>query len=223
MSDQLRPGVREGSLGKKLLSRYSGLSAASRLFLWARWRWTPYEEMASLLPIKGRILDGGCGHGLLSLALATRSTARRVLGVDHSGQRVAAAQEAARGLKNVSFAAGDYSSPPRGPYDGIALIDVLHYLPYERQAQVMKNSVRRLRRRGVLLFREVDRKPGFASFFNRVHETFMTTFGFTRAQGLYFRSSDGWKELARQSGLKVKAMPCGRFPFADVLYRCERS
>jgi 2-polyprenyl-6-hydroxyphenyl methylase/3-demethylubiquinone-9 3-methyltransferase len=151
--------------------------------------------MASLLPRAGLILDGGCGHGLLSLTLAFQSPRRKVLGLDHSPSRISAARKAATGLGNLSFRTGDYASPPRLTYDGIALIDVLHYLPYEKQAQVLGRSFRRLRRGGMLVFREVDRRPGPASLFNRFHEKVMTGLGFTKAEGLYFRSGGngaGW-------------------------------
>jgi 2-polyprenyl-3-methyl-5-hydroxy-6-metoxy-1,4-benzoquinol methylase len=207
---------------RDVLERFSALSWGSRLFLWARWVWTPYVEMASLLPVKGRILDGGCGHGLFSLALALQSPKRNILGLDHSRIRIAAARSAARGIKNISFKIGDYTVLPRGPFDGIALIDVLHYLPYEKQARVLKNSAGRLRRGGILLFREVDRSLGMASGYNRLHETLMIRLGFTQAEGLHFRDAAGWKKLAQQAGFLVRMKPTARFPFADILYRCEK-
>lgn len=208
--------------GKDVLHRYSGLTPGARLFLSLRWLWTPYVEMASELPARGRILDGGCGHGLLSLALGLQSPARKVLGLDHAEERVEAGTAAARGIPGLRFQKGDYRKPPPGPFDGIALIDCLHYLTYDEQAKVLAACRKRLRRGGVLLFREVDRKPGFASAFNRFHEAVMTGLGFTKAEGLHFRSAGGWVRFAKEAGFQVESRPCARFPFADHLVRCRK-
>lgn len=203
-----------------LLSRYADLPLGTRLFLYLRWVWTPYDEMAGLLPVRGRILDGGCGHGLLSLSLALGSPARRVEGLDHSRERIAIARRAGRGIGNLRFAKGDFRRPPGGVFDGIALIDVLHYLPHDRQERLLRDLMRRLRPGGVFLFRDVDRRPGFSSLWNRLHEGVMTGLGFTKAGGLHFRSRSQWTDLARRTGFRVTSRPTGRFPFADVLFRC---
>jgi 2-polyprenyl-3-methyl-5-hydroxy-6-metoxy-1,4-benzoquinol methylase len=178
--------------------------------------------MASLLPAQGKILDGGSGHGLLSLTLALQSPGRQVRGIDHSPQRVAAAEKAAAGLPNLSYGKGDFAAIPGNGYTGIAFIDVLHYLDYPVQASLLRNSFRRLRRGGILLFRDVDRRPGLASSLNRLHESMMTRLGFTKAGGLHFRTGPEWNHLALKSGFKVQSKPTRRFPFADILFWCRK-
>ncbi|HVZ79741.1 MAG TPA: class I SAM-dependent methyltransferase [bacterium] len=205
-----------------LLRRYAHLPMGTRLFLWLRWLWTPYDRMASLLPDRGLVLDGGCGHGLLSLTLALGSSRRRVEGLDHSVERVAIARQAGRDLPNLSVSKGDFRKIPRRAYQGIALVDVLHYLPYEEQEALMKDAFRRLARGGVFLFRDVDRRPGFSSLWNRLHEGLMTGLGFTKAGGLHFRSRVQWDQLARRVGFQVRSEATGRFPFADVLFWCRK-
>ena len=205
-----------------ILRRYAGLPWPTRLFLFLRWTWTPYLEMASLLPMKGRILDGGSGHGLFSLALAVQSKRRRVEGLEHSPVRVAMARKAAAGLPNVGFKEADFRNFSPGPYDGIAFVDVLHYLSYADQEKLLLQAFRRLRPGGTLIFRDVDRRPGLSSLWNRLHEAVMTRLGFTRAGGLHFRPAEGWARLAEKSGYQVSSKPTGRFPFADVLFYCEK-
>lgn len=204
------------------LRRYAGLPLGLRFFLFLRWTWTPYAEIASLLPARGKILDGGCGHGLLSLTLALGSPSRQVEGMDHSPKRITIARRAGRGIENLHFSKGDFRRPPGGVFDGIALIDVLHYLPHAQQESLFREVFRRLRPSGILLFRDVDRRPGFASLWNRLHENVMTGLGFTKAGGLYFRSRAQWTDLARGAGFRVWSEPTGRFPFADVLFRCQK-
>ena len=205
-----------------VLRRYAGAPWGTRFFLGLRWFWTPYAQMAALLPARGTIIDGGSGHGLFSLALALQSPSRRVRGVDHSRERLGMAEGAARGLPNLSFREGDFRRIRGNRLAGIALIDVLHYLPYGAQRRLLKDSFRSLRRGGVLLFRDVDRGPGLSSFLNGLHESLMTGLGLTRAEGLYFRTAAEWSRLAEQAGFEVRQKPTGRFPFADVLFHCRK-
>lgn len=178
--------------------------------------------MASLLPSKGRILDGGSGHGLMSLVLAAQCPDRQVQGMDHSANRVHMARQASQGLPNLSFKKGDFRFLPSDSYAGIVLLDVLHYLSYEQQVKLFQDLFRKLRNDGVLLFRDVDRRPGLASLWNRFHEILMTGLGITQAEGLHFRTGSEWERLACKAGFKVRAQSTGRFPFADVLFYCRK-
>lgn len=60
--------------------------------------------------VRGEVLDAGCGHAELALALAARG--HNVVGLDLSPTAVAAATAAAaeRGLENATFAQADISS-----------------------------------------------------------------------------------------------------------------
>ncbi len=68
-----------------LASRYNaipGISLGTKLFLHLRWWLTPYERMAVYVPKTGKVLDIGCGHGLLAMEMALSAllqprTARR--------------------------------------------------------------------------------------------------------------------------------------------------
>jgi 2-polyprenyl-3-methyl-5-hydroxy-6-metoxy-1,4-benzoquinol methylase len=206
---------------REVLRRYGAESWGSRLFLAVRWMWTPYAEVARSLPVKGRILDAGCGHGLLALELSLRSPERRILGVDHDVPRIRAAQKASRDLKNVEFRDGDFTKVPQGLFDGIMYMDDLHYLPYADQETLLRRSRKALRRGGVLVFREVAQTGSFFSGWNRLHEKIMTAVGLTKAEKLHFRTPEGWKTLAESVGFQVHVRPLSRPPFADVLFECR--
>lgn len=97
----------------------------------------PQPEYAAIIDtdgaVRGEVLDAGCGHAELALALAARG--HTVVGLDLSPTAVAAATEAARerGLHNATFAQADISS--FGGYDGrfSTVFDsgLLHALPAE--------------------------------------------------------------------------------------------
>ncbi|OBJ52387.1 class I SAM-dependent methyltransferase [Mycobacterium sp. 1423905.2] len=99
----------------------------------------PQPEMARIIDrdgaVRGEVLDAGCGHAALSLALAARGYA--VVGIDLSHSAIAAATAAAgqRGLDNTTFVQADITS--LAGYDGrfSTIFDsgLLHALPAERQ------------------------------------------------------------------------------------------
>lgn len=100
----------------------------------------PQPELAALVAegvARGDVLDAGCGHAELSLALAARG--HKVVGLDTSATAVAAARVAAaeRGLETAEFAQADITAFTG--YDGrfgtVFDSGLLHSLPVEdRQA-----------------------------------------------------------------------------------------
>jgi SAM-dependent methyltransferase len=77
----------------------------------------------------GRVLDVGCGTGFLLEALAGRGYS--VIGVDLSPESVALAQERLERIgaaDRLEARVGSAYEPPEGPFDLIALTDVLEHL-----------------------------------------------------------------------------------------------
>jgi SAM-dependent methyltransferase len=84
-----------------------------------------------------RVLDAGCGDGLLSLAMAKRNPAWDILGVDRNERALAGAREraGARRLANVHFAPADLEeSLPGGGFDAVLAIECLSEIPGDRRA-----------------------------------------------------------------------------------------
>src|SRR6202022_1043589 len=123
----------------------------ARLFLSLRWRLTPYLAMSRHLPRQGNILDLGCGHGLLALALALESPERKVIGIDHDSERVRAANQAALGMPMLSFREGNVLDPVPGTFSGIAMIDVMHYFEPGLQRKIFTQAFSALAPGGTLI------------------------------------------------------------------------
>jgi hypothetical protein len=146
------------SLGIWTVARlYASARLGTRLFLTLRTWLTPYEAMVSHLPKRGRILDSGCGHGLLSLTAALTGPEREIHAIDHDDARVAQARVAiARANARISIQVGNILSPPIGEFDAITLIDVMHYFTPELQSRILQGAFERLRPGGRALIREID-------------------------------------------------------------------
>jgi SAM-dependent methyltransferase len=107
----------------------------------------PQPELAALIDqgkVHSDVLDAGCGHAALSLALAARGYT--VVGLDASETAVSAAAAAAaeQGLTTVTFAQADITS--FGGYDGrfTTILDsgCLHSLPIEKRQDYLQSISR---------------------------------------------------------------------------------
>ncbi|MDT5010385.1 MAG: hypothetical protein QOH57_2002 [Mycobacterium sp.] len=104
----------------------------------------PQPELAELIGagrIRGDVLDAGCGHAELSLALAARGHA--VVGIDNSPTAIAAATTAAeeRGLANATFVHADITSFTGydGRFDTIVDSTLFHSLPVDRRDDYLRS------------------------------------------------------------------------------------
>jgi SAM-dependent methyltransferase len=93
-----------------------------------------------------RILDAGCGDGLLSLAMAKRHPAWALVGVDLRADLLQGAREraGARGLSNVRFVPGNLEEPlPERERDALTAVECLSEIPDDRQAlEMMREALR---------------------------------------------------------------------------------
>lgn len=84
-----------------------------------------------------RVLDAGCGDGLLSLAIAKGHPRWAIVGVDLREDLLEGAREraAARGLPNARFLAGNLERPlPESGCDAVLAVECLSEIPDDRQA-----------------------------------------------------------------------------------------
>jgi SAM-dependent methyltransferase len=84
-----------------------------------------------------RVLDAGCGDGLLSLSMAKRNPEWDLLGVDRNEGALAGARERARArrLPNVRFVQADLEEPLSSVgFDVVLAIECLSEIPDDRRA-----------------------------------------------------------------------------------------
>lgn len=87
-----------------------------------------------------RVLDAGCGDGLLTLAIAKHHPEWSLLGVDLRDDLLGGARQraAARGLANVEFVPGDLEQPlPEQGVDAVLAVECLSEIPDDRRALEM--------------------------------------------------------------------------------------
>jgi trans-aconitate methyltransferase len=93
-----------------------------------------------------RVLDAGCGDGLLSLAMAKRHPTWALVGLDLREDLLEGARRRAiaRGLPNVRFQPANLEQPlPERERDAVTAVECLSEIPDDRQAlQMMRDALR---------------------------------------------------------------------------------
>lgn len=150
--------------------------------------------MLSRLPADltgARVLDAGCGTGLMTAELAARGA--DVVAVDISPQLIAIAeQRLTEDLRpRVTFAAGDMTSPAHGRFDFVMAMDSLIYYRTPDIAQALRKLADRTT--GHITFTVAPRTPFLMTFF---------TIGkaFPRADRSPTMIPQDWRAIARHTG-----------------------
>ncbi len=175
MTVALRP---VSPLGHRVLSLYQGQPRRARVHTTVRWRTCPFDEVVATMRGCRDVLEVGSGHGLLSFALALDDPDRRVTGVDVDPAKVEVAEavrrEAAVALGDAARLAFRVVEPgqlPAGPWDGIAVVDVLYLVPRAEQAALVASLAGRLQTGGRLAVKEMAEHPRAKALLNRAQET----------------------------------------------------
>ncbi len=132
----------------------------------------PLEVVAESVPVGARVLDVGCGAGLLlSWLVESRSLASGV-GIDLS-QRAIEIAKSATSDSRLRFEVRRTQEPwPVGPFDVVTLVDVLHHVEPNRQRAFVKR-IGEINPKRVIL-KDLDPRPRWKAWMNALHDFLMT-------------------------------------------------
>lgn len=185
-----------------------------------------------LLSDRARILDLGCGQGLLaSWLLAAQATEleggwppgwppapapQQLLGIDVDRREVARAR-AALGDR-ARFVQGDIRHVDYGSVDAIVILDVLHYTDHASQEAVLSRARAALAPRGVLLLRVGDADGGAGFALSKLVDRIVVLVRRQELPHLACRPAHEWRALLEKLGFLTEALPMSEgTPFANVL------
>jgi 2-polyprenyl-3-methyl-5-hydroxy-6-metoxy-1,4-benzoquinol methylase len=203
----------------ELIELYRPLSLWEAFYLRTRWRLCPFRLVESHLPRRGRILDFGCGYGMLSNYLALRSPDRTVLGIDLNGSRISVALRSVKDRENVQFRCGDMGELQLIHFNAVVMTDVLHHMDDVSVRSLLIKVRECLDREGTLLILDVDMRPLWK---------FLSTYAIDRflnlGSPLYYRSSQRMRALLKDSFLPArKFIPANQgLPLSDLIYLCRK-
>jgi len=198
-----------------------------------------FAELLSrgLLTGRARILDIGCGQGLLaSWLVAAHESGRQglwpadwpaapapshVRGIELMPSEVRRAQQALAAVVakgRASFVACDMRSADFGQADAVVILDVLHYVEFAAQDDILRRVRDALSPGGVLLLRIGDGAGGLRFRFSLWVDLVVATLRGCRIKRLHCRPLAEWQRLLSSLGFEVRSQPMSAgTPFANVL------
>jgi 2-polyprenyl-3-methyl-5-hydroxy-6-metoxy-1,4-benzoquinol methylase len=169
----------------------------------------PFGELLAEVPDGARLLDYGCGHGVLA-ALAAERAAARVTGVDIDERKVAVARRA--GPADATFAVVEPGCVPPGPWDVITVVDVLYLLPRPAQRDLLLALAAELAPGGKLLVKEMHTCAPLKVRWMRAQERLMVdVLERTKGAQLTFTDPDHLLRALLDAGLSTTARPVDRW------------
>jgi 2-polyprenyl-3-methyl-5-hydroxy-6-metoxy-1,4-benzoquinol methylase len=203
---------------KNVYRLYDGLKFWERWHVRLRWRLCPFFQIAGHIPPEGRIVDIGCGRGMLANYLALTGPKRRVTGIDRQVKRIEAARASVKGRGNIRFRLQDALDLEVEEYDVIILSDMLHHLSYPQQDRLLEHCHRILPEDGLLLLEDVTPDPKWKWI---VHFLIDRILNLGRRQN--FRRLRDWIAALEELGFQVKHFPAHRgIPLPDFLLKCRK-
>lgn len=223
------------SLVREAAERYPARDRFARHFAAGKLGGDPvfrYLLEQGLLAEASRIVDIGCGQGVLA-ALILSARERCEAGAwpadcpapprlaDYHGIDIAAKDidraRAAAGHR-ARFTAGDMRTEAFGSADAIVILDVLHYVDYAAQDELLGRVRNALGDTGRLLLRVGARSPSLRFRYTDWVDRLVMRMRGHRLERLYCRSIPEWLAALGKHGLSAEAVPMSEGTwFANVL------
>lgn len=202
----------------KLFKLYSLQGFNVSFYVRLRWRLCPFEDIETHVPKEGKILDIGCGYGLLANYLALTSKKRDITGIDLSEKRIDIARKSIFHRQKISFHCKNVVDLQIGEYRAMIMSDFLHHIDYGIQEELLRLCYQKLQPGGLLLIEEVDDSP-----FWKYWLTYITDVLLNIGDDLFFRNRDSYKELLCRIGFEVHMKEANKnIPWSDILYICKK-
>lgn len=171
--DTLLP-LTAGAQSRLAAQLYRGGSPLFRLHQSLRPYVAAFASVLQSVPAGSRVMDIGCGAGLLLNLLAARCHIAEGFGFDASGKAIAAADAARRGAgldPSLRFERRDAGSGlPDGQWSVVTLIDVMHHIPKDQQRHLIQALTSHVTPGGRLIIRDPVRHPLWRNLANMLHD-----------------------------------------------------
>ena len=214
---------------RQTMDCYISLPLQNQLQIWARLLCLPpiLKAVDEYIPMTSdRLLDLGCGYGLVSLLLGNRRK-QEIVGIEASPLRFSIAQQATAGIEHVTIQHGDIVEAEIPLSDGILLIDVLCLFPDDIQQQILIKCASALANNGILLLKDNTTIPKWKYRYTRFEERIkllLNAYGTRTLKRPNYCSPESWHRLITQAGLEIRGQIFmkSHAPYPGIIYVCQK-
>lgn len=169
--------------------------------------------LLKFLPSEGRLLDVGCGTGLLDYAIASHRPGLKILGIDIDERAVELANRYSR-LENVEFAPVPLQDVT-GSFDCISFVDVMHHATKDDARGLLEAAGAKLASGGEILIKDIARKGGWFSY---AHDRYIT-----RSKVIRLADMEETLAMVPDQYSVTKRLKKYRVPFPNYYIRLTRA
>ena len=222
------------ALAQRAARRYPPRDRYARHFAFGKLTGDPafgHLLAAGCIPPGARLLDLGCGQGLVAALLAAAEETRArgewppdrpappasvsVTGIELMAREVERARAAAPAAQ---FTRANIATAEFPPSDVVLILDVLHYLAPAAQSDVLRRVRGALAPRGTLLLRVADAAPTLRFRYTLLVDRVASALRGLGWAPLHCRPVAAWRRELEGLGFAVEALPMSAgTPFANVL------
>ncbi len=182
-----------------------------------------YRLFDKIIPKQALVTDLGCGYGYLDFMLSLRSEKRIIQGFDYDYDKVKTAANCAIANSRCTFKQADITCFDIPSSDVFILNDVLHYLTAEQQSKVVRQCMKKLNPKGMIIIRDGNKELKKRHKGTRLTEMFSTKTGFNKtAHKLEFISESTVREwVGNTSDFHFKVLDTTQFT-SNVIFLITR-
>lgn len=163
-----------------------------------------------------RIVDVGCGAGVLAAYLRARGFEAPVAGIDHDARKIAIAR--GLGLRDATFDVADVGQASVAP-GTIVMLDLLHYFDDDAQTSLLRRAAAVS---NLVIIRDAVRDGSWRYRATYAQETFARAIRWLKAERLNFPRRETIVDAF--AGFDAEVVPLwGRTPFNNYLFVFRRA
>ena len=208
-------------LNKELGRLYKNVSLRHKLHIALRYLLCPFSEVEKFIPKEGKILDLGCGHGILANILAIKADSRYVVGIDKDAGRIVVASSTLFERNNIEFRISDIQDYV---LDSDVKCAVLADVPLETSRGLLAKIYAALSPEGVLIIKSISRSPSWKYYLTLFHMlTLDRLLRVSLRKNVYFLKEEDFTRLLQEIGFRVKFLNIDQgYFYSHCLYVCNK-
>ncbi len=183
-----------------------------------------YEFFNNILPEKGHITDIGTGYGYLPYMLSFCSKERTLTGIDYDCNKINTAAHNISKSDKLNFICADVLEADFPKSDAFVINDVLHYMPKDKQKELIIKCIKNLNPEGKIIIRDGNaemKKKHKGTKLTEFFSTRLLKFNKTKYDKLHFTSKSEILKIVSAYNFEVNIIDETKFT-SNIMFVLKR-